>query len=79
MLRTLKQNNSGFQLFFSAFSPDFLKLQYPARNDPDKLCHILNIAPGIACEGMSIANGTILRNPIKFTRYDYHQSSPRQI
>ncbi|MHC4321654.1 MAG: hypothetical protein ACYST3_05200 [Planctomycetota bacterium] len=39
----------------------------------------LQFAYGIAGEGMSIANGTRLRNLIKFTRYDCHRSSLRHI
>jgi len=60
-LLSLKQNTPGFQQFLSVFFPDFLKLQYPARNDPDKLCHILNSAPGIAAitEKCLIAKATL--------------------
>jgi hypothetical protein len=80
MLRTLEQNTSGFQQFLYAFSLDFLKLQYPARNDPDKLCHILSSAPGIATitEKCLTTNATL--NPefcmptsmLRYGTYDHH-------
>ena len=72
--------NSDFQQFFSVCLPDFLKLQYPARNDPDKLCHILNMAPGIAAitEKCLTANATLNPEfcmPISILRVRHVRSS----